>query len=250
MSTQIPITIITDQTKASWESLQSFPSRQFSNPVLFGLNTIIIAPWFIRYWSESQGIFSYNHSKNKWNVFIKYQKETNTSNHNLSINNFTNELYLYGKESKLIKISITSNDNSSFNYSKQQKSFGSFPTSILMNNEYHIIGGQYNKQHLIWNESKQEFIANYEFPDLKHDLDQPSIVYLPKKQQLLVLGGFDGLNPIDKTWKYDLKSKKWGNMELRIWRKDSCIVTDDERYVILFGGSQHNKVYSLDLQQI
>ncbi len=69
------------------------------------------------------------------------------------------------------------------------------PTLISVENNIHLIGGANNNAHLIWNHKNKSFDQIHEFK-LYPNITNPSVLYVPSKQILVLIGGSDGCGVI------------------------------------------------------
>eukprot|EP01084_Bolivina_argentea_P251649 422125_1 len=222
-----------------WEKIHSFPRRLMSN--LIGLNNhdIICAAPNV-FGKQSNGIYKFNKYLNKWILFIQYPNNFVSTGHTLCLNNITNELFLYGSEGKLMKINLNTHE---FIIITDLPSFGSYPPTIIISNNFHIICGSKNNKHLLWNNNTSKFQALHSFNKIlnksNNELYGQTLVYIPSQKALLLFGGGSSNLYRKWIWKYSLNNNSWGKIAMRLpysFFKTACILTKDEKYIIMLGG--------------
>eukprot|EP01083_Nonionella_stella_P075300 204655_1 len=121
--------------------------------------------------------------------------------------------------------------------------------SIVINGEYHIFqldNDSQNLQHLMLNKDTQTVQSI-------HDFDTPlthfGLVYLKTRQRVLLFGGLVPFGSMTPHCVTDLYSASLGGIDNTQWLKLStvqlpialadamCVVTNDEHYVLILGGS-------------
>ena len=110
--------------------------------------------------------------------------------------------------------------------------------AIKVGRFHHLIGPTFNGgKHMIWDENKKS-----DELEILHDFaDVPLArgVYLKSKNEILVFGGIADRTCFDTVWRYCINENKWYTLECVIPKAIEgfgCVMTDDERYVITFGG--------------
>eukprot|EP01084_Bolivina_argentea_P166652 289297_1 len=99
-----------------------------------------------------------------------------------------------------------------------------------------------NTKHFIWNEKQKIFIKQSNETDLIVS-NQSEIVYLSSQQNILIVGGAKRNNPMfetdDSIYSYYIENKQWNKLNVKLpipLRHFGCVITQNERYVIIFGG--------------
>eukprot|EP01084_Bolivina_argentea_P139476 245366_1 len=175
----------------------------------------------------------------------------------LCLNGNTNMLYHY-----------TDKNLSICDLNVKHKTFVTYETNLnvyndsclIANDELHLVGGYTNRNHLIWDSIEKKFISQYTFDEWKRCIEGAVFVHIPSRNMLLLLGGYDAgaVECLDTIWKYCLQQKKWEKLYTTLpsaMRNFGCIVTANEKYVIVFGGSTlslyntlpENGIHVLDL---
>ncbi len=224
-----------------------------SCPVFINRDEFVVAPFT----NTASCLYKYNINTNKWAEYIKYPWNLESENHSLTYNRHLNELYLYGKESSLIIINL---DTEQFIVKKSLITTGLLPSSIMVNNQYHIIGGTQNTSHYTYNATLNSFESIHTFNDWAKGNCNNGLIHIQSKDILLLFGGYDPgqSGRFNKMWSYDLKGKQWNSFGATLpyeMQSFGYILTKNERYVIIFGGiaedsSDLSGIYFLDLKDL
>ena len=112
---------------------------------------------------------------------------------------------------------------------------------IMINNEFHVIGGYRNNKHLKWNETIRKFEKLH---DLRkainwNGIGRHSMVKI--KHKLLVFGGYDKHQHqyINNIYEYDIKANKWSSMSIQLPTERcnmGCISVLNDQYILILGG--------------
>eukprot|EP01084_Bolivina_argentea_P045925 84532_1 len=135
----------------NWNELCKFPIKDTNFSIVLYKTTFIASTWKDENY-ESNGLYKYNLLNNKWFKYMDYPIETLSSWHTMTLSATKNCLYIYNKQNNLIKIDLISN---SLKIIKNLYPTGNLPNSMIINDRLHIIGGQCNNKHLIWNGKKK-----------------------------------------------------------------------------------------------
>ena len=122
---------------------------------------------------------------------------------------------------------------------------------------FHNIGGD-NSKHVAWDSNNDETVEMHDFTENGYDdIWNPSAVYAPSKQMILLIGGIDAYQneKMFGIWKFCLMKKKWKKtkeLKFKYYNICSCL-TSDQGYVIGSGIDADieymNKLYVLDVRQ-
>ena len=124
---------------------------------------------------------------------------------------------------------------------------GSGAQGIIINNEFHIIGGSDNGNHLKWNQDTNKFeIAT---DNICEELKRGQYHGLVKlsKNKILSMGGYDGIFVTDKMLEYEVSNRKWRTLGLRMPVKRmgfGATSTLNGKYVLIFGGENNDSGFS------
>ena len=138
---------------------------------------------------------------------------------------------------------------------------------IFLDNDkqMHVIINQEN-EHIVWNTKTGDVFSKflkYQFENIS--MRTTSFVWIPSKDIILMIGAFgchiDNL-PLDNThyienvgiWQYCLIEHKWTKLNIKFpYYTVECVLTNDEKYVIITGGQMYNNnkwnddIFILDL---
>eukprot|EP01084_Bolivina_argentea_P131558 232190_1 len=228
-----------------WIALGSYPFKFSSN--LVKMNSNIISAPTAHSAQDSDGIYAYNADKDDWDLFFKYPADFESSSHALAYNENTNELYLFGFQATVIKFDI--NNKQCKIKDALTECYGSYPGSLFVDNTFHIIGGNQNSSHLIYNEQTNTFKSIHTF---KHfNTPFPAVIYSKLKNMIIL---FDNQN----VYIYDTHKKEWTTSDTQLpcdVSEFECTITTDDRFAIIFGGyidgySVSNKILIMDLDKM
>ena len=112
--------------------------------------------------------------------------------------------------------------------------------SIMIDNKLHIISG---KQHLVWNKNNKQLTLLNRFKTWNYG----QMVHLKSHSKFMLIAGNDPDNAergcattLDTLYTYDLDMRKWMKLRHKLpfgVHNFGCVMTVDEQYVIMFGGS-------------
>ena len=134
----------------------------------------------------------------------------------------------------------------------QQASIGYHPSALFIDDTVHVFGGKNSKSHHILTSSSDnpepQAIAVIDESWISSNTCNAS-VYVKSQNCIYVFGGYDELSDIkrlDGIWRYDLRetNKGWKKMNgVLPYKMESfgSVLTNDERYIILFGGAVGDK---------
>ena len=233
-----------EASETRWKELARYPYEYSSCMVTTKDNKIIAAPAIsISLDQDPKGLlwFNTNTIYNKWELFMNYPKDLQSSSHVLAYNPVKNELYLFGSQGRIVRFDI---DKQMCEWRKEKDSFGSYPASIFIDNEFHIISSG-SATHCIYNEKTRAFDQVKKLPK---GLSTPKFIYSPQRNILYLFATTrsDDDENAPFMWIYDLQSKQWNKKKLDTWlpKFADCVMTSDERYVLMFGGKSEHATYS------
>eukprot|EP01084_Bolivina_argentea_P091570 164827_1 len=187
-------------------------------------------------------IHIFKHQYNRWD---KYQAPIGTyhtatldkNNTMLYINDSKSNVFIMNLQTNFYKQKCIASDNS-----------GDLNASMIINNQFHIFN---NNKHMIWNNTFNKFILQSNTPN---DLNAwgCGIIHISSKKCLLKLGGMtDVMNDaIDSIYCYDLINKIWTKLHLTLPKPlkfVKCVLTNDEKYIIIMGGRTINSDLNKDI---
>ena len=243
MLPQISDEIQDSENDKFWHKLADFPHQYCGKPLHINeeeiINTSYQSPG-----DTDGGVFKYDTNKNDWTKLISYPHDLRSISHAVTINESKTKIYIYNQQASLIKINLKSKK---VKVIKNLVQVGYGVAAIMINDEFHIVGGGGNKSHYIWNEEEQEFDHQHDFGEYMRG---GALIHLKSKNVMLFVS-------TKGIYSYSLEKKIWTkltnmNMEIPdIWSFYGHIKTVNET-VITFGGytsgySKCNDIYSLDI---
>ena len=221
----------------------SSPLTALSNLVKINNNEFIGASFKYTEWDNNSGIFKYNVTLNEWELIFKYPSDFQSEDHQICYDKDHDTIYLYGNEQQMVIINLTT---SKIDIHETTQFVGEFPVLLMIDNECHMFLGGDSKDHYKWNSALKQLEKIYEFSHLIKGLSEHGIVHIQSENKLLLFGGYDDGTQqcTDQIWAYYIqenKAIKLNNIKLPAEMSNfGWILSDDERYVIIFGGETAN----------
>eukprot|EP01084_Bolivina_argentea_P231701 390656_1 len=188
--------------------------------------------------NDTKRIYQYCTVKNKWIMLKQMEYKNNYDITSLAYNSQNNELYISNGVT-VEQVKINKNININQNEIKLQQK----QNAIIINNDYHYFNG---RKHYIFNNKTNKFdtISGQWY-------DNYGLIYIQSKNELLLIGGdgsYGGCSneiykcEVKQGVKLRIANKSWSKLNTilpnRISRFGS-VLTNDEQYIILFGGLRH-----------
>ena len=201
-----------------------------------------------------QYVHKYIVDQDEWVKWLDFPSAETTAFLQLTSTYHTKEMcvYLYARAG-LIKINTKTKESQII---PAQYGIGHSSQCIIIDDEFHIIGGYSNNKHLKWNEKDKKFDTIHTFNGAGY-FTKFSIVYLETRSQLLFMGGShgSGKSNMDNIYIYDTKEKKWTFSEYKLPEGlyfFGCISCKGDKYVIIFGGrssdrNKRNTIWIMDV---
>ena len=208
----------------------------------------------------------FNTLKNEWKEFLILPKELSFNSSKIVFNNVDNTLYIgtydvmNSGDDQIIAMNITTKE-----YKKITLANIAIGHLLLENNNLHIIGCSDSNHSVIeQNKAETQTLCNYSHFIGDDYFACHRSVYLKKQEKIYTFGGWIcGGNQyltedtLDTILSYDLKTKEHKLLDLKIPKGlDSFgyIKTNDERFVIIFGGDgdegiSNHDIYIFDMDE-
>lgn len=137
-----------------------------------------------------------------------------------------------------------------------------YPTLLSIKGIIHILGGLNNNKHLIWSDHDHKFIELYDFKQnmntmsMLNEIGSSKVIYSSNHEQIIMIKDCIESNTIiSKIWIYSLKTMIWSiiqGINIPLWNIE-CILTSDERNLIISGGCDQNgnisdNIYVLNIE--
>ena len=223
---------------------------------------------------QSAGIYTYNTLNNEWKLIwsypfdIPYMKH---SAHNLAVDYDRNELYLYGTQEAphsnqaLIVILNLNSFKHKLVYIPRSYTAPAQVLSVIMNDEYHIIGKCRRPNYGIYDIKNKKFRLNSSmrpyFTYNKGGLYGVLGDRKENKMMVMVGSGYEKLGDrnegYDEIWGHGLDKSEWKKIcEIKtpnLLKNFGFVITFDMKYVMIFGGggkrrSVYDEIYVLSLE--
>eukprot|EP01084_Bolivina_argentea_P146061 255858_1 len=237
-----------------WQKLSKFPLKDSNFSIILHRNTFITATWKDSHYTN-HGLYKYDIVRNEWTKWFDYPSSTITSWHTMSFSPAKQCIYIYGKQMNLLKIDVTRNTLRTINGSFD---VGNLPNSIFIDGELHIIGGQNNNKHLVWNGKQKRFRIRHTFAEFE-GITGFVLVHIEAQDVVALIGGtsYKPFAILDTIYVYFIKQRIWIKYDYKLpiqMSNMSHIMSSDGRYVLLIapiinglnGSRRTNRIYVID----
>ena len=229
---------------AQWQKLAPIPraNEAYSTQVLHQSQSLFVIQ-AIKY---QPGLFQYSFINDSW---VKYKIQSNyndifhcSRNHAAAIND-DNTIYLCDRKHQITIFKPKSDNECVMRTIKnldEIKSGTMRGTGVMINNEFHIIGGKVS-EHVKFNSNEQKC-------EILHDLKVALNLNAPRftakskirNNILLLFGGLDGDERMDRMHEYDIINDQWARSQLKLPKPLSSVASTqilNGQFVLLFGGN-------------
>lgn len=220
--------------KSKWTYLSQHNMNNLGGAICWNEETKVM------YKIDQHTLHRYCCNKNSW-IKCNSFKEGVAHGSVVAIASAGNKIHILTPSGSLLIINTVNNKCTAID-NLMQTGFGC--QGIMINNEFHAIGGSQNNKHLKWNNKSQQF-------DILHDINDGHIGHhrlIKLKHKVLMLGGFDydmgcGSNSISE---YDITANKWNKLEIKLPRKEltgfGCIAVLRNQFILILGGRDDNEI--------
>ena len=238
---------------SAWQELPSPATRFTTN--LVSINPYEFICVAFPYRTKQNSVLKFNTINNEW-IELKLPKELRFRSSAICVHsNDSNVLYIAAREMNdgldraIVKLNLANNE---YQIVGVPDDFGMCEL-LPVNDDIHMIGGKGGCHAILKsNQSELEKLGCYSKGE---EFSCHSSVYISKKNMIYTFGGyhFGGeCIAVDTIQSYNLETKEHNQLDdLRIpkWGRDSfgCIMTNDEKYVIIFGGEDDDEVETDDI---
>ena len=221
-----------------WDELSAFPKKaKFGNVITINGNQIVYV--------TVNKAYLYDSTANKIKPWIEYPDRFRLNFPVAAFDKKLQKLYIVGLEKKrLIIVDIHSKKVETYTKVVVNDRDTRKACMIFAKGSLHLIGGRMNPKHYIWNDDNKKFEPTFDF----HPIYGASVVHIPSKDMLLFFGGGN----IRQIWQFSFGAKKWtewGDHIKFAGEYGMSVLTNDEKYVILDGGSRSPKIFILDIDE-
>ena len=247
---------------AKWMKFPPLSSPLRVNEAAFMLNdNQFIVP-------QQETINTYDLTLNTWSKKTFPELSQGDIDHTFDLNTQCLYTYTYNFNSKVSKLNLNTDEITHNNLQNDQHAVN--PTNcvtIKLGSQHHFIAGYHHPKHEIWDENEplKHVELMHDFDDEPHEfeLQQSRGIYIESKGEILIFGGCStNINKTfsDTIWRYTINENKWDLLECKMPIKTfgfGCVMTTDEKYVIIFDGYSENNprgkedgIYVLNMKQM
>ena len=203
----------------------------------------------------NDGLFQYDYGKNIWNkhniinnlpedFFNFYLFDIPRHEQAATIHANDNKIYFLNQNSQMAILHIDE-EQPKWIIQDEMLQIGFGAQGIIINNEYHIIGGYNHPKHIKYNEKLKKFEELHDIKNVMNltcDIFDQRIIKISNSKYLM-FGGFDTPNlQLNGIHQYDTLNNQWIKLKLKTPTPlDSfgCTKILCNQYIILFGGYNH-----------
>eukprot|EP01084_Bolivina_argentea_P092566 166521_1 len=218
---------------------------------------------------HNKNIYKYDTYTNKWNIWIENVPNVNCTSCNISYD--TRKKYIYTTTDSGLNVIDTNSkpfETGTINTEAPRPCENTHSSLIVIDGICHVIGPQFNKFHCFWNNetNKIEVITAFTQPiidelfskhhnkkyikiEVDEQLSEFGVVYASKTKHIYCLGGSRRGNQAEtyhSILKYCIENNNWTELDVVLPHKEmekfGCVITKDERYVIILGGSSGEQI--------
>ena len=213
----------------------------------------------------------FNTKQNDW---TKYESEIDQymfayEGEPIAYNSNTGTIYAAGQE-KITMMDIQGVIKQKSNFEEYESKDVFHSAVIFVDDTLHIIGGVCYEEdknrfysHHIWDQGSKSTKLIHKFPDIKGNFSGMGLVHAPKRNELILLSGFDyGRQDnqwrLDEIYTYSVSKQEWRKLDnIRLphtMNNFGCVITKDERYIICCAGlndgegPSYKDIFVVDLQ--
>ena len=198
------------------------------------------------YGIERKKLLKYSLDENAWTkyhdaIFEKGQTSSRSifSYPYATVHSAGDKIFAFNRHGSILIVNI---NEFKFEYINDLIRTGTGAQGIMINNEFHVIGGYKSNQHLKWNEKNKKFEALH---DLRKEINWNGIGHhcmVRIKHKILVFGGYNNYQHkyTNNVYEYDMITNKWRLMSAELPTRGicnmGCIAVLHEQYILLLGG--------------
>ena len=247
-----------------WKKLKSFEFTRFTKPIFINSEEFTVCP-AKHHKCKGDAIWKYNIKQHEWIKVIDYDEDLSVYSHSAAFDSNNNCIYIFRTTNgNQIKCDLNSKklsiiENAITPTTTSWRGFESSLRMLHVNDRLHCIGGNNRNQsaiHCSWS-TKGNALSDkimHKLPEsITTGLRKHSMIYLKSQQCILVFGGRYQDKVFDTIYKYSIVNQKWIELDIKMPR-NMCsfgiVKTREERFIILFGGSnllnKLNEIYIYD----
>ena len=190
------------------------------------------------------GIIAYNTITDEWGLLIPYPPQLTLQWGSVSFNPTTNTVSIVGGSNNQLIFAMFDLLTKKCDIIRNCFDIGSsFSHTVLLciDGKHHAFSGFDNNDHLVYNEENKEFEKIFTFSGFRSGVESHSVIYSKQRNTIHLLGGYDwGVGYNKEVWRCEIKSdnkyewKKWEKSHGYTMYGEPCILTPDEKYIIIF----------------
>lgn len=259
--------------QAPWDRLRNAVYKQRTNLVKIDNNQFITIDMEDNAPIYNDNIVSvYDDILNEWQIFLEHEEIYNDYP-SISYDKETNSVLYIGltiSDGMLIHQLLDGKPIVDYEFDDTPCCRGNC-CILEINNQHHIILGDGNPYHLIFDLKKPDKLeVVHKFKNCLHDRRMGhKAIFVKNKNIILLFGGreprWNGprynkdlltIEVLDTINEYSFVDNKWKLLHLKMPIKTSefgCVITSDDKYILFFGGKGENKgneIYILDLDKM
>eukprot|EP01084_Bolivina_argentea_P015522 29064_1 len=231
-----------------WIRLTAFPHLLHSNLIMINDNEFIAASYTSQKQKDScqrsNGFYKYNVINDKWKQYFKYPNGRKLSLGWVSMDCKFNKLYVNNKQNQsVITFDLLKYGEMAVHKQNKKINIGGSTKSAIINGKYHVIRGNMNDKHLVWNAKDSTFDVVYKWAKEESKTAGHALVHIKSKNALLLFGGIQNKIQNDSMWYYSIDKAKWTKLQQTLPYKCSkfaYVLSNDEKYVILLAANKNN----------
>eukprot|EP01084_Bolivina_argentea_P212815 361675_1 len=267
ISTSVEEEEVSTNPTNKWECMEHCPTKVTFE--IIQLNHFeFMVPDLSRYNSLKSAVifYKYNTYSNEWHKITMDMHPNNFAQFTaITTDKQNDEIYLFSATS-LRKISIDNTyNNNKITTIKESHGIGDIgnePSMVYINNILHIVGGDTNKCHYIYNMKTLEYELIHEFTEFSNGFSSHKLIYLKSIECLLLMGGYDDHErgwlggSVDTIFMYSIQERKWNKLKetlpMPLYRY-AYILTNNDEFVVLIGGNpsgpNSNHIYVMNVNE-
>ena len=237
-----------------WMKLAACPGSYFGIPIIRSRNEIIIVPES----HDVAALLRYDAHKDQYVEWIAYPEDFYTANHTSAIDTDRNIIYIVGRtkiltinlkteQCKLISMkSLHTNTPNAKLFDPTRYDLSSQPTSIVLGGKLNIFTGNHR---IIYDDIRNQIsVHNINFGC--YQLIDHGMVHIKSQNRLLYVTA-ESLNI--RSFNYEnntlcLIPKARFDDAFSSGHPPSCVISKDERYIIIFGMHCNGEIYIFDIK--
>eukprot|EP01084_Bolivina_argentea_P294189 506135_1 len=218
---------------------------------------------------RTDNILKYNTITNKWNDWhIHDNAQYVIDGHTACYDHIKKLLYIYTEQSypEMDEIFIINAETHKYERVSIEERYDGNAFCVMVDGVLHLIGGQYNKWHKIWDYETKTMRNIFEFKLWEYGILDHVCVYVKGNNKInrtmILFGGYyQSSDPelhkklcsiYNKVWYYSFVNRTWKcveNIELYFY-VEAYVLTNNQRYIIIFWGSCIQILDLIDLPKI